>query len=101
MNWATGFTLDKVDDVGGGAGNLTDFGTDSRSLLAIEDITVNLVAYTGCLKVLSNRSAMNFGGVYQAISWVCPNDGMVKRIVTKSAESWLMEFDPISSTQNP
>lgn len=102
MNWATASTIDKVDVVGAGAGNNLDFGTDSRSLLAVEDITVQGVAYTGCQKISGNRSAQNMGGVYQAVTWYCPNNaGMVKRIETGAAYSRMWEFDPTNSTAAP
>jgi len=103
MNWATASTITGVDNIGGGAGNATDFGLDSRSLLAIENITVLGVTYTGCQKILSQRSAAQMGGHQLNITWYCPNNvGMVKTIHTDSnstpGNSRMLEFDPTQST---
>lgn len=100
MNWASDSTISKVDVVGAGAGNRTDFGIDSRTLLAVEDITVQGVAYTGCHKILTNRSANGVGMHHQSITWYCPNNvGVVKKIHTDYGNSSrVMEFDPTQST---
>lgn len=102
MNWATASTITLVDNLTG-APDEVYFGLDSRSLLAVEDISVKGVAYTGCLKILDRRSAKGVGGHNQHISWFCPNGvGMVKQIQVNAADpslsSWLMEFDPTQST---
>lgn len=50
---------------------------DKNELLEIEDITVNDVAYAGCLKVHRLRYT---GGNYSRIDWYCPDIGLVKRV---------------------
>ena len=99
MNWSSAATITRVDK-GDGAGDSTNFGIDSRSLLGIEDITVLGTAYTGCQKILDNRTANGAGGHHQSISWYCPsNQGLVKQIHADSGgNSWVMEFDPAQST---
>jgi hypothetical protein len=100
MNWSFAATITKVDVAGGGVGNRTDFGVDSRSLIGVEDITVLGTAYTGCQKILDNRTANGAGGHHQSISWYCPNnEGLVKQIhVNSGGTSYVMEFDPAQST---
>ncbi|HEC18493.1 MAG TPA: collagen-like protein, partial [Gammaproteobacteria bacterium] len=100
MNWATASTISTVDVIGGGASNRVSYGVDSRSLLAIEDITVKGVTYTGCLKILRHRTAQDMGGDRQIISWHCPNDGMVKYVFSRDTGSRIVEFDPTVSTLN-
>ena len=99
MNWSTASSVTKVYE------DLTPteagFGIDSRSLLAVEDITVNTVGYTGCQKIMEHRTAVNMGGDRQAITWYCPNDGVVKRIVSSAGDSWSMEFDQSASLLAP
>jgi hypothetical protein len=102
MTWATasevtrvyadGFTPDEVS-----------YAVDSRSLLAVEDITVQSVAYTNCLKLLTNRSGPALGGHYQEVDWICPLDGLVKtiKIEDNGSVSRTMEFDPTQSTPAP
>ncbi len=82
---------------------LSEFRRVSRSLLAVEDITVQGVSYTGCHKIMNRRSAAQVGGDQLNISWFCPNNvGLVKLIHTASnsspGRSWTMEFDPSQST---
>ena len=98
MNWATASTITKV--YADATPTEVHFGVDSRSLLAVEDITVRNVTYTGCQKILANRSAVGFGGHHQRVSWFCPNGvGMVKQIrINADFSSWMLEFDPTQST---
>jgi hypothetical protein len=88
MIWATSSQVDRVyDDV---TLNSTTFWVDSYSLVAIEDIQVRGVNYTGCQKILKNRSS-----VVLEIRWYCPGgDGLVKKV--RNGE--LIEFDPTRST---
>lgn len=102
MTWASAVTITRIDVLGGGAGNLVYFGTDSRSLLGVEDIAVNGVGYVGCQKILSNHYGQYLGNFNQTVTWYCPADGVVKRIVTKTTgESYMLEFDPADASSLP
>ena len=94
--WSVAATVSSVD---ANANALINYGIETRTLLGIEDITVNSVSYTGCQKILEQRTAASMGGGdRQAITWFCPNDGMVRRMVSYSDNSRLLEFDPSQST---
>lgn len=98
MTWADAAQVTRVN--ADASPTAVDFGTNSQTFLGLEDITVQSVAYTGCQKILRNRSAHSFGRVFQSISWYCPNGvGLVKRIVTDElsgppGESRMLEFAP-------
>ena len=94
--WSVAATVTSVD---ANANPLVSYGIETRTLLGIEDIAVNGVSYTGCQKILEQRTAASMGGGdRQAITWFCPGDGMVKRILSYSNQSRLLEFDPSQST---
>jgi len=59
---------------GGGIGTI-----DSSAVVAVEDLTVKGVSYTGCLKIHRLRTS-NTDGSFNEMSWYCPNIGEVKRV---------------------
>lgn len=72
--WGSGVVM-KISDQ---TGALPDgYYVDKNELLGIEDITVNDVAYSGCLKIHRLRYT---GGNYSRIDWYCPDIGLVKRV---------------------
>jgi len=74
-------------------GVVTTYGTDARTLLGIEDVTVPAGTFTNCLKILVQRAAEGFGGTHQRVQWNCPNGvGMVKRIRMSGSSSRMMEL---------
>jgi len=98
MNYGSANEVTRVDNIGGSP-NVVSYLVESRSLLAIEDITVQGVSYTGCLKILATRSAVTLGQHFQRINWNCPNGvGLVKQIFVTSdktnSSSRMLEFVP-------
>lgn len=74
---------------------LESFAVDSRTPVAIEDVSVQGVDYTGCLKMLETRTSTRIGN-FQRVSWYCPlGVGLVKRI---NGGGQMLEFDPTQST---
>jgi len=106
MRWGSASMVTQTFDDGITPDEIT-FAIDSRSLLAIEDITVNGTAYTGCQKIETIRSAERLGRQFQRISWFCPNGiGLVKAIMVRSdgigsVVSRVMELDAANSTLAP
>jgi len=102
-SWGSASQITRVYDDGITADDV-GFSVDSRSLLAIEDITVNGTPYTGCQKIESIRTAEFLGRQNQKISWYCPNNvGLVKSIEVRSngsggLTSRITELDAINST---
>ena len=101
MTWATAAQTDTtyVD----GSPDYQSFAVDSRSLVAVESITVQSVTYDNCYKILTNRSAATMGNHYQRISWFCPNNvGLVKYIQHRenggTSNYQMLELDPNLST---
>ncbi|VAW64145.1 hypothetical protein MNBD_GAMMA09-1300 [hydrothermal vent metagenome] len=99
MNWGTAAMV-TVTFNDGVTPQAVSFVVDSRSLLAVENITVKGVGYNACHKILTDRSSEAMGGDFQQISWFCPNNvGLVKSVLIKSGlSSRMMEFDPAQST---
>ena len=96
--WSIASMITILDEFSGGVTTVSH-GIETRTLLGIEDISVNGVGYSGCQKILEQRTAAKIGGGdRQAITWYCPNDGMVKRMVSYGDRSRLLEFDPNQST---
>lgn len=100
MTWASAAQTDTTFVNGDPA--TQSFTVDSRSLLAVESITVQSVTYNNCYKILTNRSGATMGNHFQRISWFCPNNvGLVKYIQTKDIGSTVdyqvLEFDPNDS----
>ena len=98
MAWATTSAVERVF-FDGFTPNDNYFGVEKVTFLSVEDITVNGVAYTGCQKILSNRTAVALGADH-IISWFCPGGvGLVKRIIIMSGQGGsMLEFDPTQST---
>lgn len=94
MTWSNAST---VTTVTAGSPDVVDFGIDTRSLVAIEDITVNGLPYTGCQKIAEHRSAPSMGGEFQAVTWFCPGDGMVKRVRVDANGTRTLELDQAAS----
>jgi len=104
MRWGSASQVTTVFEDGITATEITH-AVDSRSLLAIEDITLNNgAAYTGCLKIETIRSAQNLKGrKFQKVDWHCPNNvGLVKTIMMRdnngSIYSRVLELDTTQST---
>lgn len=105
MNWGTGsqVTTTYIDGV---TPDLVSFSTDTRSLLAIEDITVQGVTYSACQKIMIERLATALGVHFKEINWYCPaGTGLVKSIHVRPGNagtaSRMLEFDPAQSTPVP
>jgi len=95
MTWSNASTITRVN--ADASPTVVDFGIDTRSLVAIENVTVKGVNYTGCQKIMEHRTAPSVGGEHHAVTWYCPGDGVVKRIRTDAGSSRIMEFDPAVS----
>jgi hypothetical protein len=94
LTWATAAQEARVY-ADGVTPDVTAFAVNSGTLLAIEDITVRGVDYTGCQKILDDRTSWGIGN-FQRVSWYCPNGvGLVKVI---QGGGRMMEFDPTQST---
>ncbi len=106
MNWATASqTATTTYYTDGTTADKNRFSVDSRSLVAIEDITVLNTPYTGCQKMLISRSAYALGRHFTTVDWYCPGGvGLVKSIYVKqdgTDNSRVLEFDPTQSTATP
>lgn len=82
--WSTGtlvHVVDEFDEIGGGAGIDPDYysvTTDTRTVEAVEDVTVPAGTFQNCLKITNNRAG-NLG-THLRVSWYCPNGiGLVKQ----------------------
>jgi Collagen triple helix repeat (20 copies) len=101
MNWATASqtTMTYTDGI---TADFLSFSIDSRSLVAIEDVTVLGTTYMGCQKMLITRTADSVGKQFTSVDWYCPSGvGLVKSIYIKMGtygNSRLLEFDPTQST---
>jgi len=105
MNWGTGSQVTRTY-ADGTTPDFVSFATDTRSLLAIEDITVQGVAYTACQKIMVDRAATALGRHFKRINWYCPaGTGLVKSIHINpdntGTSSRMLEFDPAQSTAVP
>ncbi|WP_455208693.1 collagen-like triple helix repeat-containing protein [Kaarinaea lacus] len=73
---------------------------ETRTLMAIENVTVPAGTYNNCAKILVHRNATSFGSDFQRVSWYCPNGvGMVKQIqggATGSSSDWVIEMASIN-----
>ncbi len=104
MNWGTASQV--TASYQNGDPDTVNFATDVRSLLAIEDITVQGAPYTNCQKVAITRSSTDLGRHFNRISWYCPNGvGLVKTININSqgtgGESRMLEFNPNDAESIP
>ena len=84
MTWGTSSQVDIVY-ADGMTPNDVDFEVNGYSLVAIENITVKGVAYTGCQKILKHRATSGVD-----LSWHCPGAGLVKKVLPGR----MLEFDP-------
>jgi len=105
MNWGTGSQV-TTTYIDGTTPNLVSFSTDTRSLLAVEDIMVQGVAYSACQKIMIDRAASVLGSHFKEINWYCPGGtGLVKSIHIRpdnaGTRSRMLEFDPAQSTAVP
>ncbi len=83
LRWGTAAKL--TETFANSAPNIIYYSVDSRSLLAVEDITVLGVTYNSCLKIETIASSERFGRQRQQIRWYCPgNVGLVKSIQVRS-----------------
>jgi len=97
LNWATASmvtsTLVNADPV-------ETFAIDNRSLLKIEE-TIDVLGfrYSGCQKLLIERSGNGLWRNQKIINWYCPNNmGLVKQVFVRDGiVSKLLEFDQASS----
>lgn len=87
MTWGTSSQVDRVYD-DGITPSVLIFEVHSYGLVAIENITVRGVAYTGCQKILKHR----VGGI--DLKWYCPGEGLVKMV----SPGHMWEFDQAQST---
>ena len=102
MNWASASQIMiTYEDVMRSVDN--SFAIDSRSLLAIEGITVQNVEYTGCQKIMINRDSTSLGRLFKRINWYCPGGiGLVKSIhVNSDGRTRMLELDPVNSVKVP
>ena len=105
MNWGTGSQVTRTY-ADGTTPDFVSFATDTRSLLAIEDISVQGVAYTTCQKIMIDRASSALGRHFKEINWYCPaGTGLVKSIHiepdTAGTSSRMLEFDPAQSEAVP
>ncbi len=83
LRWGTASQL--TETFANATPDATYFSVDSRSLLAVEDITVLGTLYSACLKIETIASSEKFGRQRQQIRWYCPgNVGLVKSIQVRS-----------------
>lgn len=87
MTWGTSSQVDVVYADGMTPSEVT-FEVNSYSLVAVEDITVQGIDYTGCQKILKHRETSGID-----LKWYCPGAGLVKIV----APGRMFEFDPSQS----
>lgn len=90
MTWGTSSQVDVVyTDT---TPNNIFFEVNGYSLVAIEDISVRGVDYTGCQKILKHWTTAG-----RDIRWYCPGVGLVKKV----SPSRMFEFDPNDPLSTP
>lgn len=58
----------------------------TTALLGVEDITVPMGSYTGCLKIMRDRNSERLGSNHKRIGWYCAGQGLVKQVEVR--EQW-------------